>query len=204
MRKSIRYQIPPVAVLIAVIVILSTGCGPDAFAQEEDYFTFLPLTRGLPPQKIPNGDFESGRVIWTESSKWSNILIVTKDDLPRGISPHRGGWAAWLGGDNVEQASIEQTVLVDRDNPYLAFWYWIDWPFSCQGASGAVAAVSIDQEVVYQTDVCAATDTGGWIKQTVDVSAYADRSVPIRFELITGANSFANLYLDDVTFQELP
>jgi hypothetical protein len=166
--------------------------------------TTTPTSTANQTREIPNGDFEDGRTVWTESSKWGNIMIVQDDDLPRGISPHNGRWSAWLGGDNDEEAYIEQRIIVDPDFPYLAYWYWIDWPFSCQGTTAATATLSLDQSVIWQSGVCEDTDSGGWVKKVIDIGAFAGRSADLRFQITTKANSFANLYLDDVVLQSSP
>ncbi|MFN2182000.1 MAG: hypothetical protein ACK2UV_21170, partial [Candidatus Promineifilaceae bacterium] len=163
-----------------------------------------PTSAANQSKEIPNGDFEDGRTVWSESSKWDNMLIVQDDDLPRGISPHNGRWAAWLGGDSSEEAAIEQRIFVDPGFPYLAYWYWIDWPFACQGSTAATAVLSLDQTVVWQSDVCEDTDSGGWVRKIIDIGAFAGQPADLRFQLTTKAGSFANLYLDDVVLQSSP
>jgi hypothetical protein len=169
-----------------------------------DFPVNLPLFYGPSSTLLPNGDFEAGRMVWVESSAWNNVLIVDNSDLPRGIAPYGGNWAAWLGGDNNEEAAIEQTVFIDPAAPYLSYWYWFDWPMSCQGATGAVATVSLGGSIIEQTDVCEQTDTGGWVQRVLDVNGFAGQSLVLRFQLVTEANSYANVYLDDVAFQSSP
>lgn len=192
--------------LLALIIAAFFGSHRAASAQDDgEHLLYLPLIATAEEEvTVPNGDFEAGRTAWTESSKWGNVLIVPEDDLPPGIAAHGGSWAAWLGGDNDEEAILAQTVTIDPATPYLAFWYWIDWPFSCQGASGAVATVWLDQTMIHQTDVCEDTDSGGWAQRVLDVSAFAGQTVDLRFQLITGVTSYANLYLDDVRLQASP
>ena len=183
---------------------MSTGTpDPTATIAPTDTPTSIPTSTANQTKEIPNGDFEDGRTAWTESSKWGNILIVQDDDLPRGISPHNGRWAAWLGGENDEEAYIAQRIFVDPDFPYLAYWYWIDWPSACQGATAATATISLDQSVIWQIGVCEEPD-GDWVKQVIDISAFAGQSADLRFHIATKTNSFANLYLDDVVLQSSP
>jgi hypothetical protein len=201
-----RYLFP--LILVSTFLLLGAyvrrGQTPLINARE-DIFVYLPIMLGgASSSTIPNGDFEAGRTIWTESSLWSNILIVMDQNLPPGIAPHNGDWAAWLGGDNDELAAIEQRVLISSAAPYLAFWHWLDWPFACQGASGAEAQILVNQTTVYQTDVCEDTDTGGWVQQTVDLGTFAGQTVDLRLQMTTESNSFANWYLDDITLQTAP
>ena len=206
MRRITDHLSVSFVVILFLAVIVSSGRLATTAAQDEEHFTYIPLAILIPSttKLIPNGDFEEGRTIWTEFSKWSNPLILHDDDLPRGISPHAGSWAAWLGGDSNEEAYIEQSVFIQSYYAYLSYWYWLDWPFPCQGSTAAEATVSIDGTTVYQTDVCQDTDTGGWVKQVIDVQAFAGQTVKLRFQLVTKSSSFANVYLDDVALQNSP
>ena len=186
-------------VLLAALLATLPPTAP-AGAQT-DHQLYLPLLRGGNP--IPNGDFESGRTVWSESSKWDNVLIVTDQELPGGIAPHGGNWAAWLGGDDNEQATIEQSLFVDPQYPYLAYWQWLDWPFPCADP-GALFTVSLGGTILAQTEVCDATTTGGYVHVVLDAGAFAGQSATLRFQLTTPVNNFANVFLDDVTLQSAP
>ena len=187
--------------LAALLATLSPTAPAGA---QTDHQLYLPLLSGGGGRLVPNGDFESGRTVWSESSKWENVLIVTDQELPGGIAPHGGNWAAWLGGDNNEQAAIEQSLFVDSQYPYLAYWQWLDWPFSCDDTGGAVFTVTLGGTMLAQTDVCDTTTTGGWVKVVLDAGVFAGQSATLRFQLVTGAGNFANVFLDDVTLQRAP
>jgi hypothetical protein len=194
--------------LLAAGVLLATLLAflapPKPARAQAEHRLYLPLISGIPGRELPNGDFEAGRTVWTESSKLGYPLIVAAADLPRGIAPHGGDWSAWLGGDYGERASVRQNIFVDADVAYLAFWQWLDWPFPCGGNTGATATVTIDEAVIYQNEVCEATTTGGWVKQMVDISAFAGRSVVLRFQLTTGSETAANMFLDDISLEGAP
>jgi thermitase len=202
MRGAVELGLALASTILLIVTSASAHRLQEALAEGEDFLVYLPVI-GV-ASRIPNGDFEAGREIWTESSRWSNVLIVAAEDLPKGISPHNGDWAAWLGGDNDELAYVEQSVPINPKYPYLSYWHWIDSPFACSGMTGAHAAVSLNGILVHQTNVCDETDTGGWVQELVDLEAYAGQTAKLRFELTTAIHSYANWYLDDVDFQTAP
>jgi bacillopeptidase F (M6 metalloprotease family) len=61
--------------------------------------------------------------------------------------------------------------------------------------------VLINGTTVDHYDLCFSTDTGGWVKHTVDLSAYAGQSVTLRIQAATDSSSPSNLFVDDVSFQ---
>lgn len=203
MTKAVISRYVLLVITVSVIVLASVAQLGQALADEYDQFVYLPIIQDG-ASRVPNGDFEAGPVIWTQYSEFSYPLIVSDDALPFPVSPHNGNWAARLGGDSAELAYIEQTFVIDPEFPYLSYWQWIDWPFSCQGATGASAVVSLNQTVVHQTDVCVDTDTGGWVKQVIDLGAFVGQYVTLRLQLTTEINSYANWFLDDINLQRVP
>jgi hypothetical protein len=72
----------------------------------------------LAATQIVNASFEDGSDVgWTDSSALGYDIILIERDLPAGVLPHSGSWAAWLGGDNNELASIEQEVTITTATP---------------------------------------------------------------------------------------
>jgi hypothetical protein len=145
---------------------------------------------------LVNGDFESGPTGWAEYSLNGWDLILPASDLP--VTPHGGNWAVWLGGDFDETAYIEQQVTVPSGSPYLVYWHWIaseDW---CGHDFGGVRVNSV---VVDGYDLCTSTNTGGWVKHVVNLSAYAGQSVWLQIRAETDSSYNSNLFIDDVSFQ---
>jgi hypothetical protein len=168
-----------------------------------DKQVYLPLiTKSIqtapPPPAIPNGDFESGAVAWTEFSLNEWPLILSSSYLPGGLLPHSGNWAAWLGGDYDEVAYVRQQVQVSGAGPYLRYWYWSASQDSC---GHDWAQVRIDNVPVHTHSLCASTDTNGWLPQVVDLLAYVGQSVALEFRVETNATENSNFFLDDVAFQ---
>ena len=173
-----------------------------------DFAVYLPLVANPSPRGpnvVVNGDFEAGRTGWTEveDSIWFDFpLIVHRNELPRGttVTPYDGAWLAWLGGDSHLRAYIEQEITLPSASPELVYWHWIESIWACDAAYGGAY---LDDTPVDQYGLCAAADTGGWAKRTVDLSAYAGQTVRLRF-LSQTAEDFSNLYIDAVSVHSAP
>jgi hypothetical protein len=73
---------------------------------------------------IENGDFEQGRVIWTEDSS-GQYPIITKD----WADPHQGEWVAWLDGYFLADDRIYQRIHIPdgaQDSSTLEFYLYVD------------------------------------------------------------------------------
>jgi hypothetical protein len=161
-------------------------------------FIYLPLLvkSSAASGGITNGDFESGEAGWTEYSLNGWDLILPTDDLT--VTPHSGSWVVWLGGDYNEDAYIEQQVTVSASSPYLAFWHWIASEDYCGYDFGGVR---INNTTVSQFDLCSSTNTEGWVKRTVNLSAYSGQTVSLQIRVATDSSYNSNLFIDDVSFQ---
>lgn len=150
---------------------------------------------------INDGGFEAGRgVHWSESSAQGFPLVMESADLPEGLDPHGGEWAAWLGGDDDETSRLWQTVTVpNTSTPRLSFWYWIASNDACGFDE---ARVRLGSATLANIDLCADANTGGWSKATIGVAAYAGRSLTLEFIVTTDGGTLSNFYLDDVEFTD--
>lgn len=148
---------------------------------------------------LPNGDFESGAAIWTESSMKGWPLILHATDIPTGIDPFGGDWAVWLGGDNDEIAYIQQQVTVPAGSPTLNYWHWIDSEDECGYDFGSVRVNSTT--VVESYDLCWPTDTAEWVLHSIDMSAYTGQTLNLQIRIETDDQLISNLFVDDVYFE---
>jgi aminopeptidase S len=148
--------------------------------------------------QVANGDFESGSTDWVESSLLGYPLIMRSTDLPVGIVPHSGSWAAWLGGDNGELAYLEQMVTIGAQAPVLGYHHWIDSADTC---GWDFARVRVNAVQVSTYSLCLQSSTGGWTRHTIDLARYAGQTVLLRFELSTDGSHASSLYLDDIALQ---
>ncbi|NLE44228.1 MAG: hypothetical protein GX620_05870 [Chloroflexi bacterium] len=150
------------------------------------------------PDGVLNGSFESGAAHWTQYSSHGWALIMNSG-FPGSVAPRTGSWAAWLGGDDDEIAYVRQQVSVPPGAPYLTYWYWIASSDSCGYDFGGVLVN--DATVVDVYELCSATNTGGWVKRTVDLSGYAGQSISFQIRVETNGSLNSNLFVDDVSFQ---
>jgi hypothetical protein len=161
---------------------------------------YLPLVMRSYPQILMNGDFESGRTAWTEYSTHGFVLIMRRADLPE--DPHGGRWAAWLGGYESEISFIEQDVTIQASTPYLAYYHWINSADACGFDFGGVL---IDGSTVVDVyNLCGPTNTGGWVKHVVNLSAYIGQTVAVQIRAENDSLYVSNLLVDDVAFQATP
>ncbi len=167
---------------------------------QRDKFIYLPLTMrsyGCNPA-VPNGNFESGPTVWTQSSKLGWPLIINAG-FPGTVKPHSGSWAVWLGGDDNEIAYIQQQLTIPSCAPYLAYYHWIASEDACDYDFAGVIINNTTVVDVY--DLCADKNTGGWVKHVVDLRAYAGKTVQLQIRVETDGTYNSNLFVDDVAFQ---
>lgn len=167
-----------------------------------DSTIYLPMISksGSPAASVVvNGDFEAGRTGWIEfenSVFFDFPLIVQEKNLPALIKPYNGQWVAWLGGESDLISYIEQEITLPLSGLELVYWYWIDSIFQCDGSSGGVF---INATAVDQFPLCETTDTAGWQKRTVNLSAFSGQTVMLRFISQTKSLNFSSLYIDVVS-----
>ena len=161
-------------------------------AVQKPRVVYLPL---ITKMNLRNGDFEDGSSGWRTYSTHGRDVIST--ELPAGVTPHGGRWAAWLGDANKEESYIEQAVTVPAERPHLIYWQWIDSPDVC---GFDLAGANVDGAVVDQYDLCEAENTGGWVKHAVDLSDYAGKPIELRIWVRTDDWLESNLFVDDVAF----
>lgn len=175
--------------------------------------TYLPLVMMAPPTPtptltptpvptpllLPNGDFEQGRTIWHEYSSLGFSIIHYKDELK--VPPYDGSWAAWEGGSNNLAESIDQTVLVSADRPFLSFWIWINSTDSC---NNDLAKVTVKSTVIEQFWLCTSSNTNKWVQKVYDLHSYVGQNVTIMVSITTNGSLPSSLYLDHFAFQWNP
>lgn len=173
---------------------------PDAVQATLTQRVYLPLVGKNMGAALANGDFEAGAANWTATSAKGRTLIRTT--FVGAVTPHSGQYAAWLGGAYSEQSTISQTnVLVPAGAPYLAYWRWIASYDYCGYDFGYVR---VNGAAVETYNLCAANDTNGWVKRTLNLSAHAGQRVTLAFQAATDGSLNSNLFIDDISFQAAP
>jgi hypothetical protein len=150
-----------------------------------------------PASSLVNGNFESGSGVgWTESSThgWP---IVLNTGFPGSVTPRGGSWAAWLGGGVNEVSHVQQPVTIPAGAPYLAYYHWIASEDSCSFDFVRVLVNGAEED---SYDLCITANTGGWVRHTVNLSAYAGQTVTLQIRAETDGSLNSNLFVDDVSF----
>jgi hypothetical protein len=145
---------------------------------------------------IVNGDFESGLTGWTEYSTHGWPVIV--NSFSTGVTARSGSYAAWLGGDYDDISYVQQQVTISAGAPYLVYWHWIASSDACSYDFGKVM-VNGSQVDVY--NLCSSENTGGWVKHSVNLSAYIGYLVMVQIRAETDDVQNSNLFVDDVSLQ---
>jgi hypothetical protein len=147
---------------------------------------------------ILNGDFENGPDdSWIEQSS-NDFSLILDDFLPTTITPHAGQWAVWLGGWEDEKSSISQQIYIPSGKK-LSFWYWSASEETSCGLDNAY--VMAGQTAIGEINLCASQDSDRWIKRTLDLSAFAGRTINLMFSVQTNDSLNSNLFLDDVSLE---
>ncbi len=125
--------------------------------------------------------------------------MVGVGELPPGLLPHDGSWAAWLGGVTGETAYIQQRASVPRTRPMLTYWHLVR---PAPGCSVDRASVIVNSATVMRGySLCTSTPNGQWQQFRVDLSRFAGQSVLIQIRAETAASA-SSLFVDDITFEE--
>ena len=151
-------------------------------------------------QAIANGYFESGQDgSWQEYSNYGWDIIRHEVSLP--LSPHRGSWAAWLGGDFDHISFISQEVTIPGGVSTLSYCNWI----ASEDSGGYdIGSVLINDTIVQVIELCEANNTGLWVKRNVDLSAYVGQKVTIQIRVETDGSLNSNFFVDDMTLDTIP
>jgi hypothetical protein len=148
------------------------------------------------PVAIPNGGFEEGRVSWHEYSSVGHALILQNSDIA-----HSGSWYAQLGGTNNDIDSIDQTVTVPADHPYLSFWRSIaSYETVC---GNDVYKITVNGNVIDNYPLCQSNNSG-WHRKAYDLHAYAGQSVSLVIRVETNSSILSTLLVDDIEFRVNP
>ena len=180
--------------LLSVSVVNLAASGPT-------YLSYLPMIvnegGSSPTDPILNGDFEAGQDgSWTEYSTHGWDLVIHESSSL--VTSHSGVWHVWLGGDYNETAQLSQSVLVAPGLSTLHYWYWIGSEEI--GCGWDFFRLKVNGSALLTTGLCEASDTGGWVEGTLDLSAYAGTTVTLMFEVTADYSNNSNFFLDDVSF----
>jgi secreted trypsin-like serine protease len=167
----------------------------------ETYASFIPVNMNVAAtsgnQPLLNGNFEAGPTGWTQYSLQGWDIIYHVDDLPASVFPRSGQWAAWLGGEDNEVSFLQQLVTIPQATPYFTYYHMIASIDTC---NHDFAQVVVNNVKVHEYSLCEANETNGWVRKSVNLSAYAGQTVTLQIRVETNASENSNLFVDDVTF----
>jgi len=149
---------------------------------------------------IINGGFENGSSGWTQYST-NGYTLIMNSGFPSGVKPHNGSWAVWLGGEYDAATYIQQQVTIPVGAPYLVYYQWLQSEDICDYD---LAGVLINDNAVDAYDLCYIQNTYGWVKHSVNLSAYIGQSVKLQIGVVTDDILNSNLFVDDVSLQASP
>lgn len=165
---------------------------------------YLPMVRKAstppptpPPNVVVNPGFEQGRNAGWQEYSTHGLAVIMNSGFPTGVSAHGGQWLTWLGGADDEISYIRQNVTIPTNAPILSYWAWIASADACGYDFGGVM---VNSNVVNVFNLCQSTATGGWVRRTVNLSAYAGQTVWLQLRVETDGSLNSNLFIDDVSF----
>ncbi|MGV9423260.1 M1 family aminopeptidase [Streptomyces sp. NPDC003656] len=145
-----------------------------------------------PAQVVGNGGFESGTSPWTQSSSG---LITSRT----GQSAHGGSAFAWLGGTGATRTdTLTQSVTVPSGcgSATLSFYLHVDTAETTSSTAYDKLTVKLGGTTLASySNLDHAT---GYVRETVDVSSYAGRTVDLAFTGTEDSSLKTSFVLDDV------
>jgi hypothetical protein len=171
----------------------------------------VPTSSGAADQElIADGGFEAGTSggIWSEFSTnfGTTICSVADCGIGGGTGPRTGAYWTWLGGTTAsETAYVNQTVTIREGAATLSFW--LEIPACGTGGAAETFSARVDANTVFSTtNADAACGATGYVKKTVDVSAFANgtqHTLEFRAVLNAGQATDTNFMVDDVSLLAL-
>ncbi|MBK8045774.1 MAG: immune inhibitor A [Anaerolineales bacterium] len=147
-----------------------------------------------------NGNFDSGRTAWRESTAVNNKLICTSTSCGTAINPHTQRYLAWLGGDNSETSQISQRIRLPAEPVLrLSYWYRVKSTDMCN-YDYANLRLTVDgiTRTLKTYNLCASRNTSTWVNAQIDLSAYAGKTVDLIFRVRNDATAVSSFFVDDV------
>ncbi|MGB1308816.1 MAG: reprolysin-like metallopeptidase [Oceanihabitans sp.] len=160
------------------------------------------FTTATPPacnDFIAEGGFESGaNSAWSESSArgWQ-IVDNTSGNY------NSGSWSAWLGGGSNETANAWQSVSISPTaiSASLTYFYYLESNESAGDCIYDYGYLELNGTANKTYALCADTNTGGYVQETVDLSSFIGTTVEVRFKFTSDGSVTSSMYIDDVVLE---
>ena len=164
--------------------------------------TPTPTTQSRSVEMIQNGGFESGRVVWTESSAGGYQIVYP------GEQPRTGNWSAWLGGYTNANDQLYQNFTVPSwaRGAQLRYYYYVQSEDSTWVPADYFYGELQDQAGTTLNTFTQINNTNagpGWYQVSYNWSAFASHAGKGRrlsFRATTNGSLNTNFFVDDVSF----
>ncbi|WP_423222469.1 PPC domain-containing protein [Candidatus Amarolinea aalborgensis] len=208
----------PGAVPVKAIEALDTPEPSQVMARKPDRLP--PAPQGMPStgaapasvlstELLVNGNFEAGRVGWSETSPLQFPIVVNYTQY--GLPPAHGGfWLAWLGGYTLADDQLFQNVTIPSDiaGGRLSFWYYSDSVETdplYDYITMTISDPSTGHQLVEVAYVDAYPPTRSWryyqySLTNADLDAIRGRYVRVRFRVRTDSIFVSAMLVDDASF----
>ena len=100
-----------------------------------------------------------------------------------------------MGGLDDETSILSQQVTIPAGQTVFSYYYWIGSSDTCGYDYGYIYVEGVR---VKEIQLCESTSTGGWVRGTANLSAYAGQTVILEFVVETDGSVNSNLFIDDV------
>ena len=153
-------------------------------------------------QLIADPSFESGNAngAWQAGSATfgTPFCQISCNDANGTAAARTGTWWLWFGGSLTTETSFAQQTIAVPPSASLQFYLWIN-SHSGGGVNDYVRVLVNGNEIWRVSDAATAYDSG-YTLVALDLAAYAEQSVVLRFAHSNGPNSqFINFLVDDVS-----
>jgi photosystem II stability/assembly factor-like uncharacterized protein len=191
------------------------GRGIYEYSFQTEQKVYLPLVARnyaaqTPLPALPNANFDSGHVAWTEDST-NSFPLIYQENTGGAPAAHTAPWLAWLGGANNEISDLAQPLTVPSGTGpfYLYFRYQIasDETNCSQVTPSDVVALRINNAQVDSLVICNSFNTGAnWIEFSFlpDLSAYAGQTITLDVRASTNGSLSSSFFLDSLYFSSTP
>ena len=141
---------------------------------------------------VTNGDFEAGQTGWTGTDG-----PITNN---AGEAAHGGSWKMWLGGNGSTSTEYEQQSVKVPASGKLTYYVHVDTAETTRSTKYDTAKVQVINGTTTSTvstfsNLDAAS---GYVAKTVDLSAFAGKTVTLKFTASEDSVSQTSFVFDDV------
>lgn len=149
-------------------------------------------------QLISNSGFESGTSNWTQSSG-----AITSSSS---VAAHAGSWKAWLDGYGSSHTDyVRQKITVPASARQVTWDFYV--LINTSETTSSMAYDTLKAQVLNSSGSVIATlgtwsnlnATGGYVKHTLDLSAYAGQTIWINFNGSEDSSAQTSFVVDDVS-----